>query len=342
VKAIAAENRSDDKAGSSMLASLIRGVAQIASGWRRQSRLVVLTYHRILPTHDPLLADEPDARQFEEQVAALAASFRILTLGEAVHAMRKNSLPPRTICLTFDDGYENNASIAAPILRKFGVSGTFFIATGYMDKGAMWNDIVIEALRRTKSSTIDLNYAGGGIVELGQSVESKKLAIQKTLETLKYLPQHARGEAASRLLANAGGEQGFAPMMSTKQVADLQATGMEIGAHTVTHPILTKIDTAQARNEIHASRERLIEVTRAPITSFAYPNGRPVRDFAREHVDLVRAAGFDAAVTTARGCGRAGDDYLQLPRVAPWERTANRFALRVASTFVLGRSATIL
>jgi len=103
-----------------------------------------------------------------------------------------------------------------------------------------------------------------------------------------------------------------------------------VGAHTVTHPILTKVGPERARHEMAASQARLQEITGAPVRLFAYPNGKPLRDYGREHVDMAGEVGFAAAVSTSPGAARPGDDVLQIPRFTPWDRGHLRFGLRLA------------
>jgi len=81
--------------------------------------------------------------------------------------------------------------------------------------------------------------------------------------------------------------------------------------------------------EIRASKRRLEEITGKPVTLFAYPNGKPSRDYRREHVGMAREMGFEAAVTTAWGVAHAASDPYQLPRFTPWDRTPGRFVLRL-------------
>jgi peptidoglycan/xylan/chitin deacetylase (PgdA/CDA1 family) len=107
---------------------------------------------------------------------------------------------------------------------------------------------------------------------------------------------------------------------------------MEIGGHTVRHPILTELADAEAALEITQGRDVLQGLIGAPVLSFAYPNGRPGRDYDARHVAMVREAGFETAVTTAVGVSRPGDDPLQLPRFTPWDRSPSRWLMRLAAT----------
>src|SRR5689334_21931860 len=120
--------------------ALLRLAAGVASGKDRKAALVVLTYHRVLEAPDPMLPDEPDAAQFAAWLDALAQTFSVLSLVEALALRKEGRLPPRTLCITFDDGYANNAEIALPILLSRGLKATFFVATGFVGNGRMWND----------------------------------------------------------------------------------------------------------------------------------------------------------------------------------------------------------
>jgi len=112
-------------------------------------------------------------------------------------------------------------------------------------------------------------------------------------------------------------------------VLRLHASDMEIGAHTVTHPILARLDPERAASEIGDSKRRLEAITGSPVSLFAYPNGKPGRDYRREHVGMVKQLGFEAAVSAAQGVAHAASDSFQLPRFTPWDRTPGKFVLRL-------------
>jgi peptidoglycan/xylan/chitin deacetylase (PgdA/CDA1 family) len=230
--------------------------------------------------------------------------------------------------VTFDDGYTDNAEVALPILQKCRVPATFFIATGYLDGGRMWNDTVTEAIRAIAAPTLDLASLGLGTVALDTGA-AKRAAIATLLPALKYLPGPEREAHAERLGEMAGIPRHGKLMMREEQVRELNEAGMEIGAHTVTHPILLSTAPDAARSEIADSGRRLAEIVRQPVRIFAYPNGKPGVDYGPEHVQMVRDAGYAAAVSTGWGGATARSDRFQLPRFTPWDRTPGRFALRL-------------
>jgi|SoiMethySBSTD1v2_1073268.scaffolds.fasta_scaffold633206_2 peptidoglycan/xylan/chitin deacetylase (PgdA/CDA1 family) len=291
-------------------------------------RLSVLAYHRVMPQRDPLLPLEPSAAEFEERMRWVKANFEVLPLAEAAQALAAQRLPKRALSITFDDGYADNYKVAVPILLRLGLPATFFVATGFLDGGCMFNDVVIEALRAAPGPELDLDDLGLGRHRVG-SDEERIAAIEGILAGLKYFEPERRRRVAAEVAHRAGSPTPTDLMMTSEQVRALRAAGMEVGAHTVTHPILAEIPLARARHEMEASRARLERITGAPVRLFAYPNGNPRRDYYAEHAALARELGFHAAVSTAWGAARAGDDLYQIPRFTPWDRSDWRFGLRL-------------
>ncbi len=292
-----------------------------------RKRLSILIYHRVLAQPDPLFPSEVDAARFDQQLGFLKQCFNIIPLSEAVHGLRNGSLPPRAACITFDDGYADNAEIALPILHRHGVAATFFVATGFLNGGRMWNDTVIELIRRAPDR-IDL-----GSLRLGQfaldSFASRRQAIGALLDALKYLPLVARQEQVDAMAAVLKLTPPENPMMSSEQVRQLHRAGMEIGGHTVNHPIIARMEGAGARAEIADGKAALEQIIGAPVRLFAYPNGKPGQDYLSEHVKMVESLGFDAAVCTSWGAASRGSDLFQLPRFTPWDQDQLRFTLRL-------------
>jgi peptidoglycan/xylan/chitin deacetylase (PgdA/CDA1 family) len=312
-------------------AALLRAGGRLVSPGGRAGSLLVLIYHRVLPAVDPLLPGEPDAERFAAEVDLLQDVFTVLGFSEAVDRLAAGALPPRAVTITFDDGYANNLQVAAPILAARGLVATFFVATGFIDGGQMWNDTVIEALRHAPPN-LDLRDLGLGQYGLGD-LPARRQAIGEILGRLKYRELAERQRCAEAIGERAGVSRPAQPMMSASQLRELGALGMEVGAHTVTHPILARLPPEVARREIHDSKRRLEDILRVPVRAFAYPNGRPGTDYGPEHAAMVREAGFAAAASTAWGAATMAADRYQIPRVASWDRTPGRYALRLVRGF---------
>lgn len=263
----------------------------------------------------------------------LAACFNVIPLGDAVRGLQEGKLPPRAACVTFDDGYADNAEVALPILQKFDIPATVFVAANFLDGGCMWNDTVIELIRRAPGNTLDLRDVDGGHLEIG-TIPQRRHVIFGLLNKLKYLPMESRQAAVDAMNSIIPVAPSRSLMMTSDQVRTLHSSGIEIGGHTASHPILARMENGAARAEIASGKEMLEGIIRAPVRFFAYPNGKPGRDYVADHVNMVKNLGFDAAVSTAFGAASCGSDLYQLPRFTPWDRGHLRFTLRMAQNML--------
>jgi peptidoglycan/xylan/chitin deacetylase (PgdA/CDA1 family) len=293
------------------------------------ARLTVLIFHRVLPKPDLLFPGEPDAARFQEQMEWLKAWFNVLPLSEAVERLRAGSLPARAAAITFDDGYADNLTVALPILRHAGLSATFFIAAGYLDGGRMWNDTVIDVIRNAEGPDLDLSKLNLGRYAIN-TIEDRRRSLGQLLGKLKYLEPTQRNDLAAALAGTANIHPPCDLMLTPAQVRSLAEAGMTIGAHTLSHPILSSVPEHEARAEMTGSKERLEAITGRRISLFAYPNGKPGIDYTGTHVRLAREVGFDAACSTGWGAAKNGCDIFQIPRFTPWDRPPWRYALRLA------------
>lgn len=316
---------------------MIRPALSVLSPGGQIGRLSILIFHRVLPEPDALFPGEVHAAQFDRQLGWLRQWFQVLPLSEAVQRLGAGTLPARAAAITFDDGYADNATEATPLLQKHGLSATFFVSAGFLDGSCMWNDGVIEVLRATRREQInpaEIDPAMAAQTLPLQTPNQRRAAIEVFLGHIKYLQPAERLDRVTRLSAACGVELPRGLMMTPDQVCGMQRGGMTIGAHTMTHPILAKLDDAAARHEIQESKRVLEDVTGGRIGLFAYPNGKPAQDYSLRSVELVREAGFDAAVATAWGTADAGTDRFQLPRFTPWDPQRLRFAARMAQNLL--------
>jgi peptidoglycan/xylan/chitin deacetylase (PgdA/CDA1 family) len=293
------------------------------------SGLTVLFFHRVFAQRDPLMPGEPTAADFDRWLVWLKEHFDVLPLDEAVQMLKEHRLPRRAAAITFDDGYRDNHDVAAPLLEQHRLPATFFVTTGYLDGGIMWNDEVAEALRRTPLQQGALPGLDLPALDL-DGMAARSNAHGQITRKLKYLNPQER-QAAVREVVDA--LQATLPddlMMTSEQVRSLARRGFQVGAHTVTHPILTRLDDDAAREEIRTGRDTLQTLLGRPVRLFAYPNGRDGADFDARHRRMAREIGFDAAFSTEPASCRADDDFFALPRFVPWRRdTSHRFHLEL-------------
>lgn len=300
-------------------------VPMLCSG---EKRLSILIFHRVLESYDFMRPDEITAKEFDEKMQLITQYFTPLPLSDAVDKLKNNTLPQRAICVTFDDGYRDNAEVAFPILKKWNIPATFFVASGFLDGGRMWNDTVIETVRNYQGDEINLTELGLGAFDT-QSNHQKERSAQLIIQQIKHLQQQERDQKVEFIASHAKHLPNDL-MMDSAQVRNMSEQGVFIGGHTVTHPILATQTTKKAEQEIMQGKKELEDIIQSPITEFAYPNGKPGQDYLPEHVDIVKKLGFKLAVSTEWGVSNGKSDIYQLNRFTPWDKANLKYLLRLA------------
>lgn len=315
---------------------MYKNLLTLVSPAGKKGRLSILIFHRVLPVPDPIFPSEIDAAQFDVLCQWMASSWNVLALDDAVARLKSQSLPERACAITFDDGYADNRHVALPILKRHGLCATFFIATGFLNGGRMWNDTVIESVRRSPLPALDLHDPlGPGFESLSIATDDeKRRTIEAIIGRIKYLPVAQRLSLVDRIAERAGAALPGDLMMTSAEVLEMRRAGMQIGAHTVSHPILARLDPDEARTEIAESKRFLEELLQERVGLFAYPNGKPATDYSDQSVAIARELGFDAAVSTAWGAARSSTDMFQIPRFTPWDRTRLKFGVRMAANLM--------
>jgi peptidoglycan/xylan/chitin deacetylase (PgdA/CDA1 family) len=217
--------------------------------------------------------------------------------------------------------------VALPILQKYNVPATVFVSTNYIGGGIMWNDMVIESIRRASPGSFALGDFGLPEFQLDDNSNRSAIAVQ-LIDRIKYFSPHVRSEVTSCLSQQIDLPKDL--MLSSEQVLKLSNSGIEIGAHTCSHPILTEISAAEALSEIRESKAVLEGLIGKSVAYFAYPNGKPGRDYSAAHREMVKSLGFSAAVSTHDGVADITSDKFQLPRFTPWDRSKLKFIVRMA------------
>lgn len=274
---------------------------------------------------------EVNETAFEWQMKLLNDHFNPLSLGTALELQKSGDLPPASVCVTFDDGYADNAEVALPILKKWNIPATFFISSGYLDGGLMWNDTVLESFKQIRETEIDLGEIGLG--ECSVATESERLEVaHKALAALKHLPPDRRAKSTD-YIGSFATDLPSDLMMTSAQVKKLADAGMDIGGHTVSHPILANLSRDESRCEIEQGKKALEGLIGKNLSFFAYPNGKPGQDYTDFHCGVLSDIGFKAGVSTRWGVSTAESDIWQLPRFMPWDKTPAKFLLRMVQNY---------
>jgi len=309
-----------------MLHSILKMAGQLLS----RGKLSILIYHQVLAEFDPMRPSEPTAAVFDWQMALLARYFTPLSLDAALDHLAAGTLPANAVCVTFDDGYLNNLTVAQPILAKYRIPATVYVATAFRNGDNMWNDRIQDLCadqNRNQLTTED------GQIPLGDW-SSRINAAHQLLKQLKYLPVAERLAAVDRLYQQNQASEYPPRMMTEPQIQQLAALGVTIGAHTHNHPILKSLDAEAQQTEIAASKQVLEQLLQTPVLHFAYPNGVEGRDFDDVAVQWVAAAGFKSAVVTNWGYSTAETPVHRLKRFTPWDANPVKFHLRLIKNYL--------
>ena len=300
-------------------------LASIASPGGVKGKLQIFIFHRVLDKPDVFSMGEPDIKRFDRLLNILSGSFNILSIGEAVERISSSTLPARAACITFDDGYLDNYTNAFPILKKYNLPATIFIATDYIGRGIMWNDIVIESI---KSFTGKLDLPELDIDNEECTTDNQRIRIiMDILPKIKHLPQQERESYVSQIESITGYKRAQL-MMNPDEIIELHNHGITIGAHTGSHPILANLSFEESMYEISESKKILEELLNETIDYFAYPNGKPGSDYTGKDVEIVKKLGFKAAVSTQLSIATKNDNIYELPRFTPWDQNMIKFMVR--------------
>ncbi|MFC6669013.1 polysaccharide deacetylase family protein [Marinobacterium aestuariivivens] len=293
-----------------------------------RNKLSILNYHQVLTTPDPLRPWEPDCVKFDWQMKLLSRHFRPLALLDALDRLDSDTLPSRAVCVTLDDGYRSNLEVALPILDRYQVPATVFVATAFSDGENMWNDRIIDLLAGLRSDTIDLEP-----VELGRctldGIATRRHLANRIIDQLKYLAVEDRLTKVDELIEVNGSIHETRKMMCAEEVARLSRSGIEIGGHTHNHPILKGMRPEQQREEVARNKALLEEWTGKPVLGFAYPNGRFGKDMDEESLAIIRELGFRYAVSTDAGFTARNTNRFALRRFTPWDANPVKFHARM-------------
>jgi len=320
----------------------------------------VLIYHRVADLErDPqLLSVSPE--HFDDQMRMLARDHAVISLVELLDALRHKRTPNRAVVVTFDDGYADNLISAEPILAAHGIPATVFVSSGYITapREYWWDELeriilspgilpeVIELAAGESTYSTRLEDAtryseddaarDRGWTVLDAPTNARQRVYAELNSFVRPLSAHARAEALQQLRAAANKEvivRSTHRPLTQGETRKLDASDIvEVGAHTVNHPVLARRTREEQRLEILTDRDSLETMCNRPIRTFSYPYGG-LNDYTDETVELVREGGFVGACSNHPGVVKPWTDAYRLPRnlVRDWD--AQELAARLKRWF---------
>lgn len=296
---------------------------------------VVLMYHRVTDAGRDTYGLAVTPERFGQQVQHLAARGCVVPLSEV-------TAPGRAlrIAITFDDGYADNATTAAPLLEQAGLPATYFITTGRLGGRHFWWDRLAEGFLGSHPlpQGVDVAVAGRPLWLSLADATAREAAVRFLHRRLRPLPPDELAGTVDSLLAQLGVPD---PPADERSMTDAQLIALagsshaEIGGHTRTHLQLGGQRASVQADEVGGSIEDLRTLLGRPVTSFAYPFGSAlaVGDLAPR---LAREAGCDVACSTAHAPVTARSDPYRLPRLDVRDWTAPELATQIDRLLQLG------
>ena len=295
---------------------------------RKNKMFQVLTYHRVGSQVDGIFDPIP-VDVFEQQICCLAAHYNVLNASDAWAMTQKGCLPDKAIVITLDDGYRDNYDFAFPVLKKYDLPATLFLTTGPLEgMGPLWHDQVFTAFARTRKRAYILNGTSNSLATL----KDRQTAAMEFSSYARTLDENKLKASVSLLMKdlNVTIEQVVSrcPMLDWQQVREMSESGIEIGAHTVTHPIMSRLPYERQMEEIAQSIEGIFRNVGKRTTVFSYPNGRD-QDFNEATLEILKTLGIKASFTTNFGGNSFDCDPYFLKRGAAWSEDIEVFSLQL-------------
>ena len=230
--------------------------------------------------------------------------YQFISMEDVVLSLKNNMpLPPNGVAFTIDDGFADQAEIAAPIFLEFDCTATFFVITGMLDNKLWpWDAKVTHLIDNSKKESIKLKLPDKTYNFSLTDVTGRQEARQVIRDALKMMDPDSMDNAIT-LISQATGvvipplpSKEFEPT-SWDTARQLERDGVKFAPHSITHRMLSKLDESSAEGEIVGSWKRLEEELSSPSPIFCYPTGRPC-DFGPREIELVKKAGLIGAVST--------------------------------------------
>ena len=269
--------------------------------------LTVLNYHRIENPESekslfkPNISASPE--MFCQQLDYLKENYNVISVKQLVSWLSGHAeLPPNSAMITFDDGYMDNYTNAFPELKKRNFPAVIFLASGFINQSTpFYWDLLAYSFQVSHKDNLSLGKIGKWSWE---NDEQKMRVAYKVIENLKIFSEDQKQVLVDKIVEDLGSP---IPDMIFKQlflswdhIREMVNGNIEMGAHTVNHPILTRIPFDRVEDELKLSKTMIQEEINQEVVSFAYPNGQQ-GDFDIKVIDQIKKSGYKTAFTLISG-----------------------------------------
>lgn len=277
---------------------------------------------------------------FSEQMSLLRNRYKVISLFRLVELIRNGEdIPDHSVVITFDDGYENNYNQAFPILQKYGLPATIFLSTHFMDKrDLLWGDRVEALFDSPECFARISSQLNNGII----SGSSQREALESLIRYLKKIPDDQKEALIMGLEELCAIDRSQLASdyrcLTWSQVRDMcESRIMDIGSHTHSHIIMTRVDETRAREEVALSKRLLKEQAGVETRLFSYPNGA-AGDYDSSTHRILQEQGFQCALLTIEGFNDKNSNLFELKRIGvPNGLSLTDFESRMSGFYIFAR-----
>jgi len=272
----------------------------------------ILMYHRFSENNEK---DKVSKHIFEQQLTDIKKNFNPIPLQELIDCIiTGKKLPKHGIVITIDDGYRDFYEIAFPLLKKYDIPATVYITSNFVDGSIwLWPDKISYILENTEAKQLDLAEIGYHKVAIKSSLDDRDSCWQNIIDHCLTLDEYSRKAFINNLAIEAMVKIPELPIkkycaLTWDHVREIQNAGIEIGAHTANHPVLSRLNDKQLELEISGCKQKIEESINANIFSFCYPNGQPF-DYNNDIKAIIKNSGFNNATTAFYDSNSYSDLY---------------------------------
>lgn len=285
------------------------GAFRLCSLMKSSIYVPILMYHGVRREQDNEVSEKIfekhiDSQIFTDHLRILKKYCTPIPLSEI---FTEKKLPANPVVITFDDGYKNNYDVAFPLLQEYQVPATVFVTTGFVDRTHfLWTDR-LEYIVAHSASKDTISLQGGTLILKMDNEKEKLKTLGLVKEKLKHYNEEARLEILENIAQKLGASYEWTQIppelmpISWDEIREMKSSGLvEIGSHTVSHPILSRCSDEKQLYELATSKYRISEELGDDCILFAYPNGRHI-DYTKKTIHILKKCGYKIALTTISG-----------------------------------------
>ncbi len=302
---------------------LFSRLKRAVKGYVARHDALILTYHSVVAAPLPFpIPQHLDRERFEWQIGYLARHFRCVSLSTLVRELQEGRVGKYTVAVTFDDGFHNNYQVAFPLLKRYWVPATIFVATQYIGgRPLIWPEALASTLALAKERVVSIDGQPYPLATSGEMTQAYK-ACTRRFKALHLEAIDAEIRALGQQLHISPRDIEDSAVYPQFRLLDwpdidemLGSSLVEIGSHTVTHRRLSQLSPDEALRELRDSRD-CIEQRTGRVRHLAYPFGGRPGDFTDAHMAMAKECGYEAAVACSPGPVVTGSEIYALPRVS--------------------------